>query len=96
LVVLEGQGTRRPPPSGPKAPPLEDAAAISTYLRREAKRGRIRLDHFDLHAHEIIGAVVHYTMMTLRHQAKICPAERLVEVHLGGHGNPTAEDRISR
>jgi hypothetical protein len=65
-------------------------------LRREAKRGRIRLDHFDLHAHEIIGAVVHYTMMTLRHQAKICPAERLVEVHLGGHGNPTAEDRISR
>ncbi len=100
LMVLEGRGARRIPPAGSKAPPMEDAATISTYLRREARRGRIRMVHFDLHAHEIVGAVLHHTMMTLRHHAKICSAGRLashlVEVHLGGRENPAAGDRFSK
>jgi len=100
LMILEGQGTRRIPPPGPQAPPLEDATTISTYLRREARRGRIRMDHFDLHAHEIVGAVVHYTMITLRHHTKICSAERLAghlaAVHLGGCESPKAGDRLSK
>lgn len=100
LMVLEGQGARRIPPAGPKAPPMEDAATISTYLRKEARRGRIRMVHFDLHAHEIVGAVMHHTMMTLRHHSKICSAGRLashlVEVHLGRRENPVVGDRISK
>ena len=100
LMVLEGQGARRSPPDGPKAPPMEDAATIATYLRREARRGRVRIDRFDLHAVEIVGAVVHYTMMTLRHHAKICSAEHLaghlVAVHLGGSKKPKTGDRLSK
>lgn len=100
LMVLEGQGARRSAPVGPKAPPVEDAAAIAAYLRREARRGRIRIDHFELHAHEIVGAVVHYTMMTQRHHAKICSAGRLAghlaEVHLGQNKKPKAGGRRSK
>ena len=99
LMILEGQGAQRVPPAGPKAPPLEDAATISTYLRREAKLGRLRVNDFALHAHEIVGAVVHYTMMALHHHAKICSAERLaghlVKVHLGEHDSSKAGDRFS-
>lgn len=100
LMVLEGQGARRIPPAGLKAPPMEDAATISTYLRREARRGRIRMAHYDLHAHEIVGAVVHYTMTALRHHAKLCSpgrlASHLVEIHLGGRENPAAGNQFSK
>jgi AcrR family transcriptional regulator len=100
LMVLEGQGARRIPAAGSRVPPMEDAAAISTYLRREARRGRIRMAQFDLHAHEIVGAVVHHTMMTLRHRAKICSAGRLashlVEVHLGAGENLAAREPFSK
>jgi AcrR family transcriptional regulator len=96
LMVLEGQGARRPPHPGRKAPPLEDAATIATYLSREAKCGRLSLDHFDLHAHEIVGAVMHYTMIKVRHQVKVASpkrlAEHLVAVHLGGRSNSASED----
>jgi len=87
LMILEGQGHHRPPPPGAKAPPLEDAAAFVAYLKKEIKIGRLKLDHPDLHAHEIIGTVVHGTMLELRHQAGICSpeqwADHLAEVHLG-------------
>jgi AcrR family transcriptional regulator len=87
LMILEGQGHHRPPPSGAKAPPLEDAAAIVAYLKKEIEIGRLRMDHLELHAHEIVGTVVHCTMLKLRHQAGICRpeqwAEHLTEVHLG-------------
>jgi AcrR family transcriptional regulator len=87
LKILEGRGHHRPPPLGAKAPPLEDAAAIAAYLKKEIKIGRITLDRPDLHAHEIVGAVVHSTMLKLRHQTEICSrgqwASHLAEVHLG-------------
>lgn len=87
LMILEGQGRRRPFPSGAKAPPLEDAKAITTYLKREVKNGRLRLDRPELHAHEIVGAVVHCTMLRHRHQTEIGSPEQwaghLADVHLG-------------
>ncbi len=87
LMILEGRGHHRPLPSGAKAPPLEDAAAIAAYLKKEVKIGRVGLNHPELHAHEIVGAIVHATMLELRHQAGICSPERwanhLAEVHLG-------------
>lgn len=87
LMILDGQGHHRPFPSGTKAPPLEDAAAIATYLKDEMRRGRIVLEHPELHAHEIVGAVAHCTMMRLRHEVEICSAEQwaehLVSIHLG-------------
>lgn len=86
LMLLEGQGRRKPFPSGAKAPPLEDARAITAYLRGEAKLGRVDLDRPELHAHEIVGAVVHYTMLGLRHQVRVCGvgqfAEHLTAMHL--------------
>jgi AcrR family transcriptional regulator len=86
LKILEGRGHHRPPPLNAKAPPLEDAAAIAAYLKKEIKIGRLALDRPDLHAHEIVGAVVHATMLQLRHQAEICSptrwANHLAAVHL--------------
>lgn len=88
LMILEGRGHHRPCPSGAKAPPLEDAAAIAAYLRKEAGIGRLKIDHPERHAHEIVGAVVHCTMLKLRHQTDICSpgqwADHLATVHLGG------------
>ena len=90
LMVLEGQGHRRPPPSGTQSPPLEDAAAISAYLKKESKIGRLRIANPELHAHEIVGAVVHSTMLKLRHKTEICSreqwADHLVKVHLADAG----------
>lgn len=87
LKILEGRGHHRPPPSAAKAPPLEDATAIATYLKKEKILGRIQLGHPDLHAHEIVGAIVHATMLNLRHRGGICSparwADHLTEVHLG-------------
>ncbi len=86
LMILEGQGHLRPFPAGAKAPPLEDAKAIAAYLKKEIKLGRLKLDRPDLHAHEIVGAVVHGTMLELRHQMEICTpgrwADHLAETHL--------------
>lgn len=94
LMVLEGQGRHRPPPSGAKAPPLEDAAAITAYLKKEVKNGRLKLAHPERHAHEIVGAVVHCTMLRLRHRVEICSVERwadhLADVHLGKAGGRRA------
>lgn len=85
-MVLEGQGAHRPFPSRKKIPPIEDAAAISAYLEAEMRLGRVKVSQPDLHAHEIVGAVVHCTMMTLRHKASIGSPEQwanhLVKVHL--------------
>jgi len=87
LMILEGRGHGHPPLSGAKAPPLEDAAAIASYLKKEVKAGRLALDHPELHAHEIVGAVVHCTMLKFRHQAKIGSpakwADHLAEIHVG-------------
>ncbi len=100
LMILEGQGHHRPPPSGAKAPPLEDAAAIGTYLKKEIKIGRLKLNHPELHAHEIVGTVVHGTMLKLRHQAGICSPEQwahhLTEVHLGASPGTRARKTPAR
>ena len=85
-MVLEGQGFHRPFPAGAKAPPLEDAATIAAYLEGESEHGRLNLDRPELHAHEIVGAVVHCTMLNFRHRATICSPEEwashLTKVHL--------------
>jgi len=87
MMILEGQGQRRPFHSGPKAPPLQDAKTIATYLQQEVKLGRLKLDKIKLHSHEIIGAVIHCTMTRLRHHITICTpeelADHLVSLHLG-------------
>ncbi len=92
LMILEGQGRHRPLPSSEKAPPLEDAKAITAYLKKEIRRGRLQLDRPELHAHEIVGAVVHATMLELRHRKEICPPERwsdhLARVHLAKAAHP--------
>ncbi len=84
LMMLEGRGHRRPPCH--KAPPLEDAMAIATYLKKEIALGRLRMTHPELHAHEIVGAVLHGTMLKFRHQVAVCDpakwANHLVAVHL--------------
>jgi Transcriptional regulator len=94
-MVLEGQGAHRPSSSKRKIPPIEDAAAIEAYLEAENRLGRLKLSRPDLHAHEIVGAVVHCTMLTLRHKAAIGTpeewADHLVKVHL-----PTPPTRVSR
>jgi AcrR family transcriptional regulator len=87
FMILEGQGKRRPFPSGPKAPPLEDAEALSAYFRHEIKLGRLKMSRPELHAHEIVAVVIHYTAMALRHQTRVCSPEylarHLIELHLG-------------
>lgn len=84
-MVLEGQGGLRPSKRR-IPPPIEDATAIETYLKAEIRLGRLQLSRPDLHAHEIIGAIVHCTMMTLRHNASIGSpeqwADHLVKIHL--------------
>lgn len=86
FMVLEGQGLKRPFSHKVKAPPAEDAAAFAAYLREETKLGRARVDRFDLHGQEIVGAVVHCSMMRIRHRRRsFSPeelAEHLTEVHL--------------
>lgn len=86
LMIMEGRGHRRMPPLDAKAPPLEDAAAIAAYLKKEVKNGRIKIDFPELHAHEIVGAIVHCTMLKLRHRTKFCRpeqwADHLAKVHV--------------
>lgn len=86
LMILEGRGHQHLLPPGPKAPPLEDAAAIAEYLKKEIKIKRLRIQKPELHAHEIVGAVAHGTVLKLRHQAEVCDfeewADHLVAVHL--------------
>lgn len=85
-MILEGQGCHRPFPSGKKAPPVADAEAICAYLEGEIRLGRIKLEVPELHAHEIVGAVLHGTMLELRHgKTSHSPkqwADHLVKVHL--------------
>lgn len=99
LMVLEGQG-RHHLLRGPKAPPIEDAAAIANYLKQEVKAGRLQMDCFELHSHEIVGAVVHYTVLTHRHQTKVCSPSRLTEhlldVHVGPPKAATPKRRSSK
>jgi AcrR family transcriptional regulator len=87
LMVLEGRGHLRTLPSGAKTPPLEDASAIAAYLRSEMKLGRLKINRPELHAHEIVGAVVHCTMLKLRHETTLCHprqwADHLAEIHVG-------------
>lgn len=94
LMILEGRGHHHPLPSGTKAPPLEDAAVIAAYLEKEAGHGRLKIDRPELHAHEIVGAIVHCTMLKLRHQVNIASpeqwADHLVEVHLAKSGGARA------
>ncbi|MFY8217210.1 MAG: TetR/AcrR family transcriptional regulator [Chthoniobacterales bacterium] len=100
LMVRDGQGARRPPPSATKSPPLEDAAAIARYLKRETKCGRLQIAQCDLHAHEIVGAVAHYAMMMFRHETKICSKERLAkhlaDVHLRESRDLFAEEKRTK
>jgi AcrR family transcriptional regulator len=87
LMILEGQGQRRPRLPGRKPPPQEDAETIASYLQKEIKLGRLSLDQPKLHAHEMIGSVLHCTMMSLRHHKTVCSpeelADHLLSVHLG-------------
>lgn len=100
LMILEGRGHHRPFPSGAKAPPLEDAQAISAYLEGEIEKGRLWIEQPELHAHEIVGAVVHCTMLKLRHQIEVYTveqwAEHLTRTHLGGTCDPGVRKPSSR
>lgn len=87
FMVLEGRGLKRPlMKAKAKAPPLEDAATFTAYLKQEAKLGRVQGDRFELHGHEIVGAVVHNAMMKIRHKKDFCApeelAEHLADIHL--------------
>ncbi len=61
MMILRGSGMR----PGPKrmlkdAPPLRDARVICEYLEAEEQHGRLRVSAPMMHAHEIVGSIVHY------------------------------------
>ena len=100
LMILEGRGHQRPFPSGAKPPPLEDARAISAYLEGEVAKGRLKIEHPELHAHEIVGAVVHCTMLKLRHQIEVYTieqwADHLTRIHLAETSKPGGQSTTPR
>jgi len=85
--VLHGAGRRPPPKWGDEgSPPMRDTRALAKYLEEESALGRLAISHPLAHAHQIVGAMIHYGAEREMSGYTPCSVEvyirQLVDIHL--------------
>lgn len=85
--ILHGAGRRPPPKWGDEgSPPMRDTRALAKYLEEEITLGRLTISHPLAHAHQIVGAMIHYGAEREMSGYTPCTVEtyirQLVDIHL--------------